>query len=148
MNTVLRLLICFVFALPRVVSADPPATLGKYLKPAQISELDWLLIRAQVSSFASPLRWDERGLIMSIELYVAKDGLVGMTFVVDRERYVNAPDDVVTKVFSDAVVQASNILMHTIPEVKGGANVYANFVALGGGIVAEYQHGHVSLRPS
>lgn len=85
---------------------------------------------------------------MSIELYSLENGLVGMTFVVDRERYINVPDDVVKKVFSDAVVQASSILMHTIPEVKGGANVYANFVALGGGIVAEYNHGRVSLRPS
>lgn len=146
MIRIFGLFVCCVLISPFALAADSSTALSKYLRPATITQLDWLLLRAQVNSFAVPLRWDEKGLIMSIDLYVAGGDRVGMTFVVNRDRYVALTDDVVTKIFSDAVHQASNILVHTIPEVKNGANVYANFVVLSGGIVAEYQYGTLTLR--
>ncbi|KPK54333.1 MAG: hypothetical protein AMS22_06060 [Thiotrichales bacterium SG8_50] len=148
MIRIFRIFVCCILISPCASAADSSTALSKYLRPAAITQLDWLLLRAQVNSFAAPLRWDEKGLIMSIDLYVAGGGRVGITFVVNRERYVALTDDVVTKIFSNAVHQASNILVHTIPEVKDGANVYANFVLLSGGIVAEYQYGTLTLRKS
>ncbi len=131
-----------------MAAAEPPSSLKKYLGPADITKLDWLLLQAQVSSFTKDLRWDDYGLVRSVSLYaINQRGLVGMVFVVNKERYIALPDDTAKKVFADVVFQTANILAHTIPEVEGGANVYANFVVIpGGGIVAEYKHGQVSLR--
>jgi hypothetical protein len=67
-----------------------------------------------------------------------------MTFLVDNVRYLAPSDDVVVKAFADVAVKASNILRHKIPEVKGGANVYANLVA-DAGVIAEYKDGKVNL---
>jgi len=130
-------------------SAQSPAALAsKYLKPAEITKLDWLLLRAEVESFAPPIRWDTHGLIDSVILYPAHParGLVGMTFVVNKDSYVGLPDDVVRKTFVDVVNGACSVLRVTIPEVDKGANVYANFVVFGGDIIAEYKKGIVSLK--
>jgi hypothetical protein len=130
------------------ISGQTPATLAnKYLKPASITKLDWLLLRAQVESFTLPLRWDNHGLINSVSLFPAHParGLVGMTFTVNKETYIGLSDDITRKTFADVVLEVCSILKNTIPEVDKGANVYANFVVIGGGIIAEYKNGSVSL---
>ncbi len=130
-----------------MAAAESPSSLKRYLGPADITKLDWLLLQAQVSAFTTDIRWDDYGLVQSVSLYaINPPGLVGMVFLVNKERYIALPDDTAKKVFFDVVFQAANILAHTIPEVKGGANVYANFTVAVGDIVAEYKHGQVSLR--
>lgn len=128
-------------------AADFPAALKKYFQPAGITQLDWLLLQAEVEDFTN-IRWDDHNLIHSVVLYsIPKRGLVGMTFVVKKESYIALSDDVARKVFADAVVEACDILKAKIPEIGRGANVYANFVLLSGGgvIIAEFSNGKVSL---
>jgi hypothetical protein len=147
----LRILAFSVFAALACspVAAQSPAALNdKYLKAAGITKLDGLLLRAEVENFAGPIRWDDHHLINSVVLYHAHPelGLVGMTFLVNKESYIALRDDVAKNVFADVVVGACNILKSTIPEIEKGANEYANFTLIGGdGIVAEYKNGKVSL---
>ena len=127
--------------------AEAPSSLEKYVKPAEITQLDWLLLRQQTLSFPGDLRWDEYGLIQSITLYALNGPrLIGMTFLVNKQRYIAVPDHVARKVFADAVVQASGILKHSIPEIDHNTNVYANFVIIGGDIIGEYKKGQVSVK--
>jgi len=128
-------------------AADFPVALKKYFQPAGISKLDWLLLQAEVEQFTN-IRWDDYHLINSVVLYsLPKRGLVGMTFVVNRESYIALSDDTAKKVFADVVIYACEFLKPTIPEVDKGANVSANFLLRGGSgaIVAEYSNGKVSL---
>jgi len=93
-------------------------------------------------------RWDDYGLIQSMTVYHAHPsrGLVGITFVVNNERYVRLSDEVARKAFAQAVTAACGLLSITIPEVDGGANTYANFIGVGGGgAIAEYSGGKVVL---
>ncbi|MGD0623369.1 MAG: hypothetical protein ABSB32_01475 [Thermodesulfobacteriota bacterium] len=147
MRKILALVVIVMVTSFPMAAAESPLPLKKYLEPADITKLDWLLLKAQVSSFSKDIRWDDCGLIDSVSLFaINQRGLVGMTFLVRKQRYIALPDDTAKKVFTDAVLQASRILIHTIPEVEGGANVYANFMAIGGDLVAEYRHGQVILR--
>ena len=130
-----------------MAAAGSPSSLKRYLGPADITKLDWLLLQAQVSAFTTAIRWDDYGLVQSVSLYaINPPGLVGMTFLVSKERYIPLSDDTAKKIFADVVFRTANILANTIPEVEGGANVYANFVVVKGSIVADYNHGKVSLR--
>ena len=129
-----------------MAAAESPSSLKRYLGPADITELDWLLLQAQLS-FTQDIRWDEYGLVDSVSLYaINQRGLVGMVFIVNKERYIALPDDTAKKVFADVVFQTAGILANTIPEVEGGADVYARFVVIRGDIIAEYEHGQISLR--
>jgi hypothetical protein len=68
-----------------------------------------------------------------------------MTFLVNKVSYTSLPDHTTKKVFLDVVLGASKILAATIPEVECGANVYANFYVISGGLVAEYENGKITL---
>ena len=130
-----------------LVSAESPSSLTKYVRPAAITELDWRLLQAQVSSFSEHLRWDEYGLVQSVSLFAINErGLVGMTFLVNKQRYIELPDHIVRKVFSAVVVQVSEILKNSIPEIEHGTNVYANFMCVGCGIVRTYEYGQLSVK--
>lgn len=145
-NTLAIVAIVILTAFP-MAAAEPPSSLKRYLGPADITKLDWLLLQAQVSSFTKDLKWDDYGLVASVSLYaINQRGLVGMIFLLNRESYIALPDDTAKKVFADVVIQTASILVHTIPEVEGGADVHAKFVVIqGGDIVAEYKHGQVHL---
>src|ERR1035441_217906 len=92
-------------------SSDSTLT-AKYLQPAAITKLDWLLMKAAVESFTRVRRWDEYHAIDSVVFYPAHPtrGLVGMTFAVNNESYVALSDDVARKVFADAGIGACSIL--------------------------------------
>lgn len=143
-------IVAIVMLIPfTMAAAESPSSLQRYLGPADITKLDWLLLQAQVSSFTQDIRWDgdDYGLVKSVSLYANNQrGLVGMVFLVNKKPYITVRDDIAKKVFADVVIATARILAHTIPEVEGGANVYANFVVISGDTVAEYQHGQVSLR--
>jgi hypothetical protein len=129
-------------------AADFPAALKKYFQPVSVTKLDWLLLQAEVEDFTGVSRWDEHHLVDSVVLYsIPRRGLVGMTFAVKKESYIDLSDDTARKVFADVVVEACDVLKAKIPEIEQGANVYANFVLLSGRgvIVAEYSNGKVSL---
>ncbi len=59
--------IVLLAAIPMVAAESPPS-LKKYLGPAEITKLDWLLLQAQVSSFTNDMRWDDHGLVGSVSL--------------------------------------------------------------------------------
>ena len=146
-----RLTVVIVALLPSVVAADPPSRppsrLAEYMRPAQITKLDWLLLTAKVESFSGNIRWDEHQLVKSLSLYAIHDrSLVGMTFLVDKERFISVSDDTASKVFADVVLQVTRTLAFSIPEVADGSNIYANFVAVGGDVIAEYANRHVVLK--
>ena len=90
-----------------MAAAESPSSLKRYLGPADITELDWLLLQAQLS-FTQDIRWDEYGLVDSVSLYaINQRGLVGMVFIVNKERYIALPDDTAKKVFADVVFQTA-----------------------------------------
>ena len=133
--------------IPGMVAADAPGALQKYMQPAEITRLDWLLLTAKVESFSGDIRWDDHQLVKSLSLFAIHDrGLVGMTFLVDKERFIALPSDTASKVFADVVLQAARILALSIPEVRDGSNINASFVAVGGSVVAEYANGRVVLK--
>ncbi|MBC2713828.1 MAG: hypothetical protein HF978_00795 [Desulfobacteraceae bacterium] len=104
--------------------------LKKYMEPANISKLDWLLLNVQISSFTGKIAWDEYGLISSVSLYSAKGGRkVGMTFVANKEAYIKVEQHVIDKVFLYAINSVTEIIRHTIPEIKK-ENIYANLVVI------------------
>lgn len=138
--------IVLLAAIP-MAAAETTSSLKKYLGPAEITKLDWLLLQAQVFSFRNDIRWDDYTLVSSVSLYAINQlGLVGMTFIINKESYISLSDNTAKKIFANAVYSTSGILASSIPEVEGGANVYATFAVMGGGLVAEYEHGQVSLR--
>ncbi|MBS1854755.1 MAG: hypothetical protein JST11_05280 [Acidobacteria bacterium] len=141
-----RILTVVALASLGAMAADTPGALKRYLQPAGITKLDWVLLKAEVESFTGDIRWDKNNVVRSVSLYAARGGLVGMTFVIDKERYIAVSDETARKTFADVVIGAANILETSIPEVKDGENVYADFVAVGGGIVGEYANGRVTLK--
>jgi len=146
MRKTIILLAVLASLFPSLTGAAPPGGLRKYLQPANITTLDWLLLKAEVSSFARDIRWDEYALVDSVSLYaINQRGLVGMTFLVNKDRFIAVPDAIAKKVFADVVLQACKILKHSIPEVEGAINVYANFVVVRGDVVATFKQGQVSL---
>jgi hypothetical protein len=133
--------------IPRMVAAGPPSGLAEYMRPAQITRLDWLLLTAKVESFSGHIKWDESQLVKSVSLFAIHErALVGMTFLVDKERFIDVPNDTASRVFTDVVLQAARVLGVSIPEVRDGSNVYANFVVESGEVIAEYANRRVALK--
>jgi hypothetical protein len=147
MRKVAVLLVLVAVGSYRIPAADSPTALNKYLQPAVITRLDWLLLKAEVESFADT-RWDDHNLIEQVSLYaVNKQALVGMVFVVNNKRYIDLSEDITRKVFTETAIAACNILKITIPEVENCANVNARFTTsgVGGGVVAEYSKGKMTF---
>lgn len=144
----LGIILLFIPLLLRAQSAESP-DLRKYLQPAGITKLDWLLLHIEVeSSLSQSRRWDDYDLVDSVVLYTAKGRLVGMTFLVNKKSYIASPDDLLKRVFADDIAKTCKIIVNTIPEVKNCANVYANFVAVGvEGVIASGYDGKVAFVP-
>jgi hypothetical protein len=140
-------LILVILVPSSMTATDAPANLKKYIRPAEITKLDWLLLKAEVNDFSKDIRWDDHGLIKGVSFFAINGrALVGMTFLVNKEQYIALSGDTTKKVFEDVVFLASNILMYSIPEVKDGANVFAGFGIIGGKIVAEFNDGQVTFK--
>jgi hypothetical protein len=126
-------------ALPEYLHAQSRPTLSKYLQPANITKLDWVLLQAQVLSLSKDIRWDDYGLIESVSVFAINErALVGMSCLVNKQRYIALGNVVVSKIFADVIARAADILKLSIPEVDSTVNVEASFVAVGGEIVAQY----------
>lgn len=147
-RTTFGILLLFLPLLLRAQSTESPS-LRKYLQPAGITKLDWLLLKIQVeSSLSQSKRWDDYDLVDSVVLYTAKERLVGMTFLVNKKSYIASPDDLLKRVFADDIAKACKVLVATIPEVKHCANVFANFVTIDvDGVIASGYDGKVTLTP-
>jgi hypothetical protein len=138
------ILLLFAPLLLPAQSAQSPG-LRKYLQPAGITKLDWLLLKVQVESFTTPTDWDDYDLIKSVSLYATPKGQAGMVFVVKKKSYIALPDELLKRVLADVVSVTCKVITVTIPEVKNCANVYASFVA--DGVIASGYDGKVTLTP-
>lgn len=123
----------------------------KYLQPAQISKLDWILLEEQTKAFSNLRKgsWDDFGLVMSISVYsTQRPAPIGMTFTLDNKVYIRLPRETLVKVFTDVVNSAYGILRHSLPEARLKSDIYANFVLVGGTgeIIAEFKQGSVIFR--
>jgi len=123
----------------------------KYLQPAQISKLDWILLGEQTKAFSNLRKgsWDDFGLVMSISVYsTQRSAPIGMTFTLDNKVYIRLQRETLMKVFTDVVNSAYEILRHSLPEARLQSDVYANFVLVGGTgeIIAEFKQGSVIFR--
>ena len=67
-------LAAFVLFSPSLAALD--GGLKKYLRPANITTLDWLLLKAEVSSFSGNIRWDA-GVSAGLTRRDARFGLTG-----------------------------------------------------------------------
>ena len=120
------------------------AGLEKYHSPAEITKLDWLLLKIQLYHFTEAnVIWDDLGLISDVNLFAAKEGrLVGMTFYVNRNAYERLDRSRTKETFLNVLEFVTNAVRFEIPEVVQERDVYANFV-LGqdSTLVAEYEKG-------
>ncbi len=145
--------VCVVFFFIRTVCVAQGLAndaMQKYLQPAELSKLDWILLGAQARSF-SDLRkgtWDDFSLVTSISVYsVQGSAPIGMTFTLDKSVYIRLPQETLAKVFTDVVHSAYGILRHSLPEARIQTDIYANFVLIGTNeIVAEFNQGSVIFR--
>ena len=122
--------------------------LEKYSVPANISLLEWKLLKIQVASFSDTLQWDDFGLITSIELSSTQNPeKILVLFTVNNSQYIKLNNDTLEKVFTNAIEGAYNIIKITIPEADLGENVSAMFLTVGsaGKTVATYNNGKIKL---
>ena len=118
--------------------------LKKYLVPAQVTKLDWILLNIKVDSFSDQTRWDNFGLVQSISIYSIEGApFIGITFVVDKDIYLKLDNDIVKKTLTDVVESAFRIIKITLPEIKIEKDIYANFMA--GKVIADFKDGKIRL---
>ncbi len=141
----LFLLLCFNVG---VYSEANSTELEKYNKPANISQLDWKLLKIQVTRFSETLKWDDFGLITSIDLSSIKNpAKILFVFTVDNSKYFKLTNDVLEKVFKNAVEGAHKIIKISIPEADLEDNIHAIFLTVGSTskTIAEYSKGNINL---
>lgn len=108
-------------------------SLRKYLRPAEITMLDWKLMQVQVASFTTTTGFDESGLVYSVSLFARNDfpdEPIGIVFLVKKQTYLNLENHVVEKTFLDVIDRVGRIIQYTLPELKGRNGIWANFVAV------------------
>ncbi len=117
------------------------------LEMANITKLDWILLRIQAETFSQAIKWDDFGLISSISVYsTRRSSPIGMTFTVNKKQYLRMQKGILSKVFSNVVRGAYEIIKYSLPEINLRTDIYANFVLIGGtGIIAEFQDGKITF---
>lgn len=142
-------LMVFLFLPFSIYSADTDkGGIERYLKPIEITELDWILLRISIESLSRIDKWDEFGLVTSVSLYKTNlDAAVGMTFTVNNNSYIRSDSDRLKKVFEYVVTSVCQIIKHSVPELDRSKDIYANFILVGGTgkIVGEFKKGTVII---
>lgn len=123
--------------------------LKKYLTPAEITRLDWILLNVKVDSFGGEIAWDDYGIVKEVGPYVAyykNKHYVGLVVLVDKKQYIKLENHIIEKVFINVVESASEIIKISIPELETKRDVFANFVAVGkSGEIAHYIDGKLKF---
>lgn len=119
----------FLQTIPQFAAEEEPSALIKYLVPAKITKLDWILLKFQVYS-AKKIKWDDYELIDSIDIYTAyeKDKYyIGLNFFIDNSSYIRLENHIVKKTFLNVIEGAASIIKIIIPELKFEKDILAIF---------------------
>ena len=124
-------------------------SMKKYLVPAQISKLDWILLKLQINSFTEPSKWDNFNLISHIYIYSLNGSTpVGLVFTLNKNEYLKMENTNFQKVCYDVILQVLEIIKLDIPEIDLYSDIYANFVTTIGEkprIIAHFEKGKIKL---
>lgn len=143
---ILFFVICIVFFSTVAFVQDVRNTsMRKYLVPAQITKLDWVLLNIKVSSFSQQTKWDDFGLIAGIDIYSLNEPrFIGITFIINNKQYLKLDNSTQVKVFTDVVFTVFRIIKYSLPEANLNSDIYANFVG-NNKIIAEFKDGNISF---
>ena len=110
------------------------SALKKYLIPAEITQLDWILLNLKVDTFSNEIKWDDYGLIEDVDPFAAyhkAKNYVGLIVLVDKKQYIRLENHIIEKVFLNVVDPASKFIKILIPELETKRDILANFIAVG-----------------
>lgn len=141
------LVISLLLSYSGVSSAESDKSgINRYLKPKEVTELDWILLTVSVESLSQINKWDNFGLITSVSIYRRNlEAPVGMTFTVDSNSYLGSDNDRLKKVFESVVTAVYRIIKISLPELDLSKDIYANFMLVGGSRkqIGEFKKGEI-----
>jgi hypothetical protein len=117
----------------------------KYLKPAQITELDWIIMKVNiVVSDIIPI--DSYGLIQHAS-YQALPRIekVAISFMVDKDIYFKLGNHTISKVFVDVIEQLFDVLNVLAPEINLKNDVVAYFSFDATKKIASFENGKLKF---
>ena len=139
------LLVIFLFTILQSLIAQEPSALEKYLIPAKITELDWILLRLEVEGFSGVVQYDEYNLIQRgflTSTHVQGKPYIAFLFLVYNDRYIQLEEHMIKKIFLQTLESAAELVKSRIPELKLETDVVAKFMISGKKVIAEYTNGY------
>ncbi|MDD1641178.1 MAG: hypothetical protein LUQ68_06670 [Methylococcaceae bacterium] len=139
-----------IFALFIPASAMCQSGLSKYREPAQITELDWMLLDINIRLVNHETGdYDSYDLIRGARLMTANDASkILVLFFINNDAYLKIEKETMSKVFIGAVEHIFKIIKMDIPEATLMNDIIANYVILyANKQIAVYENGKLKFTP-
>ena len=106
------------------------SALKKYEAPTQITQIDWILLKAELRS-VNLVQYDKIGLIATVGLSYSS-GRVRVDVTVASGPFRSAPRADLERIFTEVIVHVESVLKREIPEIDRRQNMRGLFTELNG----------------